>query len=491
MPLSRLFGNKKPVEKWPGEGQMENIKREGALLLGTYNFENFIVGPNNRLAYSAALRVAKSPGKAYNPLFIYSGVGLGKTHLINAIGNFAVEKNPYSNVLYTTSERFTNELVNAIGDGSISQFREKYRSVDVLLIDDVQFLANKEGTQEEFFHTFSELYNAHNQIVLTSDRPPKDINGLEERLVSRFGWGVIVDIWPPAFETRKAILDRKAKELKLEVSDEVIDLLANELKNNVRELEGSLKSVAAMSDLMETKPDLETARKVLRNISKDYRGQADMEEKIVEKPAAEEAVERPKAEKAEVPKAEVAETPAAVESAKTKPWAEPAEKQGQGREGLNEMEDVAKKAKTMNVPQTKKLRRATLKEAESAKGKAGEGKEVPRMAEESGKPPKPKDAVPEPKAAKEMNIKDFTAFKKIVDDLLGDLPADVLEAFSASDGFHLYEKVATSKDFTKDDGAFIRLVDDLLEKLPEGVIKRFLESDDYKIYERVAKGGGK
>ena len=218
-----------------------------------YTFENFVVGSSNQFAHAAALAVAENPGKAYNPLFIYGGVGLGKTHLMQAIGNYILKKDPSKKVVYTTTETFMNQLIEALKSDNIHRFREQYRSVDVLLIDDIQFIGGKERTQIEFFHTFNALYDAGKQVVLTSDRPPKDIPTLTERLRSRFEWGLIADIQPPDFETRVAILKRKAEEEGIEVSDKVIKLLATMIKSNIRQLEGALVKLKAKATL-EGKP---------------------------------------------------------------------------------------------------------------------------------------------------------------------------------------------------------------------------------------------
>ncbi len=214
-----------------------------------YTFENFIVGASNQFAHAAAMAVAENPGKAYNPLFIYGGVGLGKTHLMQAIGNYIKKYYPSKKVLYITTESFMNQLIEALKSDRISSFRETYRNIDVLLIDDIQFIGGKERTQIEFFHTFNALYDAGKQVVLTSDRPPKDIPTLTERLRSRFEWGLIADIQPPDFETRVAILKRKAELEGIEVSDEVIKLIATIIKSNIRQLEGALIKLKAKAKL--------------------------------------------------------------------------------------------------------------------------------------------------------------------------------------------------------------------------------------------------
>lgn len=231
-----------------------------------FSFENFVVGPSNRFAHAACMAVSESPARSYNPLFIYGGVGLGKTHLMQAIGINSHKKNPNLNVTYTSSEKFVNELIGAIQHRTTSEFRQKYRSVDVLLIDDIHFIAGKDSTQEEFFHTFNALYDAHKQIVLSSDRFPKDIPSLEERLVSRFEWGLITDIQPPDFETRIAILKKKCEFNETSVPDDVIYFIADKVKLNIRELEGALVRVAAYSSLTNERITPELAQNVLKDM---------------------------------------------------------------------------------------------------------------------------------------------------------------------------------------------------------------------------------
>src|SRR3989339_248113 len=235
-----------------------------------YTFENFVVGPSNRFSHAAAIAVSEAPAKTYNPLFIYGGVGLGKTHLIQAICH-AIFKREGQNmkICYITSEKFTNELIDAIQHHSTNRFRQKYRTIDVLVIDDIHFIAGKEATQEEFFHTFNALHDAHKQIIICSDRTPKDISNLEERLVSRFGWGLITDVQPPDFETRVAILKKKIEHESTTIPDEVIFFIAQTLKSNIRELEGALIRVLAYS-LLENKPiTLELAKEVLKDFLKE------------------------------------------------------------------------------------------------------------------------------------------------------------------------------------------------------------------------------
>ncbi|EEI24842.1 chromosomal replication initiation protein DnaA [Lactobacillus hilgardii] len=214
-----------------------------------YTFDNFIIGKGNQMAHAAALIVSEEPGKLYNPLFFYGGVGLGKTHLMQAIGNKRLEDHPETNVKYVTSEAFTNDFINAIQTNRTEEFRREYRNVDLLMVDDIQFFAQKEGTQEEFFHTFNDLYNNDKQIVLTSDRVPQEIPKLQERLVSRFAWGLPVDITPPDLETRIAILKSKAKLDNLTIPNETLSYIAGQINSNVRELEGALSRVQAYSKL--------------------------------------------------------------------------------------------------------------------------------------------------------------------------------------------------------------------------------------------------
>lgn len=238
-------------------------------LNSNYTFDTFVVGSNNRFAQSASLAVAESPGEAYNPLYIYGGPGLGKTHLMHSIGNFILEQNPNSRVLYVTSEEFTNEVIESIRTGNataMTKLREKYRTVDVLMIDDVQFIIGKESTQEEFFHTFNVLHSAGKQIILTSDKPPKDMETLEERIRSRFEWGLMADIGLPDYETRMAILRRKVEADDMDLSDDILNYIANNIKSNIRELEGALNKLLAYGNLVKTEITMDIAMKELQNI---------------------------------------------------------------------------------------------------------------------------------------------------------------------------------------------------------------------------------
>lgn len=249
-----------------------NINYENANLNPKYKFDTFVVGSNNKFAHSACLAVAESPGDAYNPLYIYGGAGLGKTHLMHSIGHFVLEQNPDMKVIYVTSESFTNEVIESIRSGNaaaMTKLRDKYRTVDVLMIDDIQFIIGKESTQEEFFHTFNHLHVSGKQIIISSDKPPKDIETLEARLRTRFEWGLIADISSPDYETRMAIL-RKKEELdgleRYHIPDEVLQYIANNIKSNIRELEGSLNKLIALSNLEKKPIDIPLAAEALKDM---------------------------------------------------------------------------------------------------------------------------------------------------------------------------------------------------------------------------------
>lgn len=234
-----------------------------------HTFSTFVVGPSNQFAHAAALRVAENPGFAYNPLFIYGGVGLGKTHLITAIGNYILDKNPEMNVCYMSSEQFTGEFVSAIRHEKMPEFRQKYRTLDVFLVDDIQFIAGKDSTQEEFFHTFNELYFNQKQIVISSDRPPMEISDITDRLRSRFGMGLIADIQPPEIETRLAILYKKAEIEGIKLPEDVAYFIASRVKSNVRELEGSLIKLCAYISITKVPITMDVAKHVLRDLLPD------------------------------------------------------------------------------------------------------------------------------------------------------------------------------------------------------------------------------
>lgn len=254
---------KKPVSPVSSE-QIEN-----ANLIPKYRFDTFIVGRNNNFAQSACVAVAESPGNTYNPLFLYGGAGLGKTHLMHSIGHYILEMNPSKRVLYVTSEQFTNEVIESIRSGnaaSMARLRDKYRTVDVLLIDDIQFIIGKESTQEEFFHTFNELHQAGKQIVLSSDRPPREMETLDERFRSRFEWGLIADIQPPDYETRMAILRKNAEMTGRHLDDEILEYIATNIKSNIRELEGAFNRLIALSTLEKRPIDMLLAEEAIKDI---------------------------------------------------------------------------------------------------------------------------------------------------------------------------------------------------------------------------------
>jgi chromosomal replication initiator protein len=259
-PVMTSATHKKPVKP---DNSTDSVQH---MLNPKYTFDTFVIGSGNRFAHAASLAVAEAPAKAYNPLFIYGGVGLGKTHLMHAIGHYVLEHNPMAKVVYLTSEKFTNEFINSIRDNRPDDFRNKYRNVDILLIDDIQFLAGKESTQEEFFHTFNTLHEENKQIIISSDRPPREIPTLEDRLRSRFEWGLITDITPPDLETRIAILRKKAKAEGLDIPNEVMLYIANQIDSNIRELEGALIRVVAYSSLENKDINADLAAEALKSI---------------------------------------------------------------------------------------------------------------------------------------------------------------------------------------------------------------------------------
>jgi chromosomal replication initiator protein len=267
-PLRLAYQVVEPPKAAPSLPASPAAKERPEALLGLnqkYTFDDFVIGPGNRFAHAASVAVSESPAKQYNPLFIYGPTGLGKTHLLQAIAHEMKRRQPDFKILYISSEKFTNQLITAIQTKSTPQFRAKYRTLDLLLIDDVHFIAEKDSTQEEFFNTFNTLYDAHKQIVVTSDRPPRDIPGLEERLVSRFGWGLVTDIQPPDFETRVAILKKKMERETVVVPDDVSYFIAGKIKSNIRELEGALIRVVAYCTLTNSKIDVRLAQEILKD----------------------------------------------------------------------------------------------------------------------------------------------------------------------------------------------------------------------------------
>ncbi|MDO4531757.1 MAG: chromosomal replication initiator protein DnaA [Bacillota bacterium] len=259
-----------PKEQKPASLQKADLSSKTAPaqrnLNPKYVFDSFVVGSSNRMAHAASLAVAEQPAQAYNPLFLYGNSGLGKTHLMHSIGHFILDNNPEAKVLYVTSETFTNELINSIQNNKNDEFRNKYRNIDVLMIDDIQFISKKEGTQEEFFHTFNALYESSKQIIISSDRPPKEIKTLEDRLRSRFEWGLIADVQPPDYETRIAILRKKAERDHIVVPDEVMAYIAKNIASNIRELEGALTRIVAFATLTNQDISLSLAENSLKDI---------------------------------------------------------------------------------------------------------------------------------------------------------------------------------------------------------------------------------
>jgi len=264
--INILIPSQEDVKRNVADGNNNSDEQVISVLNPKYTFDTFVVGNSNRFAHAASLAVAETPAKAYNPLFMYGGVGLGKTHLMQAVGQYILTQNPSQKVLYVSSEKFTNELINAIKDDKNEEFRSKYRNIDVLLIDDIQFIGGKERTQEEFFHTFNALYESNKQIILSSDKPPKEIKTLEERLRSRFEWGLIADIQPPDLETRIAILRKKAQLEMLDVPNDIMVFIADNIASNIRELEGALNRVIAYASLTQSEISIDLASEALKDM---------------------------------------------------------------------------------------------------------------------------------------------------------------------------------------------------------------------------------
>jgi len=276
-----------PVKTKAAESAHERASGAGEIHFNPRNtFETFVVGNNNNFAYAAALAVAQAPGKSYNPLFLYGGVGLGKTHLLHAIGQHAASNKKSARVAYVSSEKFTNEYIDGIQNNQLAKFRKKYRQTDVLLIDDIQFLAGKERIQEEFFHTFNALHEGHKQIVLTCDRPASEIQGLEHRLVSRFEWGLVTDLQPPDVEMRLAILQKKAQLMNVTLPEEILNFLANRIRTNVRRLEGALIRVTSYAALTGKKLSIEVVEGLLREILHEE-GRFSISIEVIQKKVAE------------------------------------------------------------------------------------------------------------------------------------------------------------------------------------------------------------
>jgi len=264
------------------QGEKPVEKPENSYLKNSYTFENFIVGSSNQLANAAAQASAQKPGKSYNPLFIYGDPGLGKTHLAQAIGNFAISQKSKTKVVYVSCETFTNDYIDSVRGGKAKEFKDRYRNIDILIVDDIQFLGNKEGTKEEFFHTFNHLHQKNKQIVLTSDRPPKEIKGLEKRLISRFEWGMVADIQSPDYEMRLAILKMKCQEHKKDIDSDILEFIAKNVSSSIRELEGTLNKLFAHMDLINEKPSLAVAEKILSStISQSAKRQVVSAEKVL------------------------------------------------------------------------------------------------------------------------------------------------------------------------------------------------------------------